>query len=196
MDMWKRISTLTAILAIAALAGPPSLSAQLPLERGAVVRVTDSLRVRQVGRFLGLIDAEDGSGTALLLRTDRGRRTIPWSSVRHVEVGHSAVGRSMARGAIGGSVAVGLLGLGLGLAATGTCSGNSFFELCGASGGDVAAVTLVGAGVGAVFGGTVGLVVGGLRGMQWKRVRTSYDAPRAAERRQTVHVALGLRLQF
>jgi hypothetical protein len=89
-------------------------------------------------------------------------RTIPWNEVTKVEVRKSNVGT----GALVGGSILGAAGLGLGLSATKECTG-SFLDLtpCGASTGDVMAVTLIGFGAGALLGSLIGSMV-----VNWKPV--------------------------
>jgi hypothetical protein len=82
---------------------------------------------------------------------------IPWTAVDRIEVMRSNAGS----GALIGAAFGGVGGLALGISATKECSPSSGYldlslEFCGASAGDVFALTLIGASVGALLGAAIG----------------------------------------
>jgi hypothetical protein len=80
---------------------------------------------------------------------------IPWHQLRAVQTRSSAAGT----GATVGGLALGAVGLGVGLAFSKDCSAAGFLEPCGASTGDVLLVTAVGAGAGALLGAAIGAMI-------------------------------------
>jgi hypothetical protein len=93
-----------------------------------------------------------------------GSELTPWADVSRLQVRTSA----FSRGLLVGSLFGGAVGLIAGAAAAHECHGGSFFEWCGASGGDVAAGTLVSA---LAFG-----FLGGLIAAPFGRWSTVYQA--------------------
>lgn len=96
---------------------------------------------------------------------------IPWTAVERIEVKRSNAGS----GALIGAALGGVGGLALGVSATKECSPSTGYldldlEFCGASAGDVLALTMIGVGLGALLGVCIGALT-----PSWKPVYESGD---------------------